>query len=465
MYSRFLNDDFYLENEISKNLFYKYAKKMPIADYHCHINPMDIAENKQFTNLSQLWLNHDHYKWRLIRAYGAEEEYITGDKTDREKFSVWAKTIEKSIGNPIYLWSHLELKRYFDCDILLDEKSADYIYDFCREKIVDEKLTPKKIISKSNVKLICTTDDPIDTLEYHQEIKKDKDFFTKVLPTFRPDKAMMIRGKDYKIYIKKLGNVSKIKIDSFEGLKKAIEERLIYFIKNGCRLTDHGLEKIYFCKANEKEIENIFQKALNEKEITYEENEKFITAFMIFMGQICSKHDIIMQLHYDCLRNVNSNAFIKIGADSGFDCIGGIESPLSLIKFLDELEKNNYLPKTILYSLNPSNNAVIDVICGCFNGKVFSKIQHGCAWWFNDNKEGIENHIHSLTNRGLISGFVGMLTDSRSFLSYSRHEYFRRILCNYLGRLVEIGDIPFSDNLFKMVEDICYNNVISYLKI
>ena len=460
----FMDQDFLLSTDTAKRLYHDYAEKMPIIDYHCHINPQEIAQDRSFDNITQIWLGGDHYKWRQMRSNGVEEAYITGDATDREKFQKWAETLEKAIGNPLYHWSHLELQRYFDCNTPLTGRTAEEIWNLCNEKLHDPALSVRGIIKQSNVRLICTTDDPIDSLEWHKKIAEDKDFDVKVLPAWRPDKAMNLEKPDYPDYISKLEAASGISIHSFADLKEALRSRLAFFDSMGCKVSDHGLNYVMYQPAPEEEIEAIFTKRLSGIMPSPDEELKFKTAFMIFAGREYHRLGWVMQLHYGAKRDNNRKMYQKLGPDTGYDCINTYGPSAQLADFLNALSETDELPKTILYSLNPGDNAAIGTIIGCFQDSgAVGKIQHGSAWWFADNKTGMIEQMTSLANLGLLSNFVGMLTDSRSFLSYTRHEYFRRILCDLIGSWVENGEYPCDfEVLGKIVQDISYNNAARY---
>lgn len=461
----FMDQDFLLSTETAKKLYHDYAEKMPIVDYHCHINPKEIAEDVRFENITQLWLGGDHYKWRLMRANGVSEEYITGNAPDKDKFIKWAQTLELAIGNPIYHWSHLELKRYFDYEGILNSETANEVWELCNEKLKDPNLSARGIIRKSNVTLLCTTDDPIDSLEYHIQLANDKSFETKVLPAFRPDEAVNLEKPGYLAYLEKLSKVSNIEINSFASLCEALKARMEFFNSVGCKTSDHGLEFVMYYPASDDEIEAIMKRRLAGEIPTEEEILKFKTALLQFLGRENHRLNWVMQLHYGCKRDNNTRMFNKLGPNTGYDCIDNSRnSSAQLADFLNSLEITDQLPKTILYSLNPIDNAAIDTVMGCFqNDSALGKIQHGSAWWFNDHELGMRDHILTLTSTTLISNFVGMLTDSRSFLSYTRHEYFRRILCDVFGNFVETGRFPNDLRVLKkLVEDISYNNSISY---
>lgn len=459
----FMNEDFLLTNEVSKTLYHKYAKEMPVIDYHCHINAQEIFEDKEFENISQVWLKGDHYKWRLLRSNGVKEYYITGEATDREKFQKWAETLEKAIGNPIYHWSHLELQRYFGYEGALNADTAEEVWNLCNQKL-QNNLSAREIIKHSNVEVICSTDDPIDSLEWHQKIAADSTFDVQVLPTWRPDLSVNINLSTYLPYLEKLAAVSSIAITSYKNLKKALSKRLDFFISVGCKITDHGLDYIMFEDYSEEEVEIIFVKRLANIPLSTTEVIKYKTSLMLFMAGLYKENNLAMQLHYGCKRNNNSESFSTLGADTGFDCINNYTPASQMADFLNHLNSNNSLPKTILYSLNPNDDAVIGTIIGCFqDDSVCGKIQHGSAWWFNDHKTGMINQMTSLANLGLLSNFLGMLTDSRSFLSYTRHEYFRRILCQLVGGWVDNGEYPEDYKaLEKIIKNISYYNAKNY---
>lgn len=463
---KFMDNDFILSSETAKTLYHNNASKMPIFDYHCHLPAVEIAQDKKYENLTQMWLYHDHYKWRAMRSFGIDEKYITGNATDFEKFYEFAKMMPYLIGNPIYHWSHLELKRYFNVDETLSEKTAKDIWEKCNREIVENKLTAKRLIKMSNVVYIGTTDDPVDDLVYHKLISEDKNFECEVRPTFRPDKALKIQSKDFKGYIEVLGKTEGVKIKDYETLTKVLEKRLNYFVDHGCNITDHSLERFYFEPSTKEEVSNIFVKVLAGKEIDSKEAQKYTTFTLIELGKMYSERNMVMQLHIGALRNNNTRMFNLVGVDAGFDSIDDGEIAYSLSKLLDSLDIENKLPKTILYCLNPKDNEVLGTMIGNFQGgQVAGKVQFGSGWWFNDQKDGMERQLMALSQLGLISKFVGMLTDSRSFLSFTRHEYFRRILCNYIGTLVENGEYPCDlDILGEIVQDICYNNAKKYFQ-
>ncbi len=463
---KFMDRDFLLSTPTAQKLFHEYAENTPVLDYHCHINPKEIAEDRVFDNITQVWLGGDHYKWRFMRSCGVEEKYITGDASDYEKFEKWAECLSHAIGNPLYHWSHLELQRYFGYEGTLSKKTAKEVWDLCNAKLKDPSMSVRNLIKKSNVTLICTTDDPVDSLEWHKIIQEDSSFDVKVLPAWRPDKAMNIEKPDYLSYLGKLSEASGIEIRSFADLCKALRLRMDFFAENGCLVSDHALEYVMYVPAEEEEIRTIFANRLEGINVTKEEELKFKTAFMLYVGKEYARRGWVMQLHYGCKRDNNDLMFASLGPDTGYDCINNYAPSSQMADFLNALNKDNALPKTILYSLNPNDNEAIGTILGCFqNSDAVGKIQQGSAWWFNDHKIGMQNQMLSLANLGNLSGFVGMLTDSRSFLSYTRHEYFRRILCNLLGDFVENGEFPEDyETLEEIVKGISYNNAIHYFK-
>lgn len=460
----FMDENFLLRTECAQKLYHDYAEGMPILDYHCHINPQEIAEDRQFSNITEVWLGGDHYKWRQMRSNGVDEYYITGDAPAREKFQKWAETLEKLIGNPLYHWSHLELKRYFGYEGHLSGETAEEVWQLCNEKLKTPQMSVRGLIRQSGVTLICTTDDPVDTLEWHEKIKADDSFDVQVLPAWRPDKATNVEAPVFADYVKKLEAVSGISIKTFDDLKKAIINRMDYFNQRGCSVSDHGLDYVMYVPASDAEVESIFQKGLSGSSLTFTEIAKYKTAFMLFLAGEYHRLNWVMQLHYGCKRNNNGAMFAKIGPDTGYDCISNYAPADQLADFLDNLVTADKLPKTILYSLNPNDNAVIGTVIGCFqDSSAVGKLQHGSAWWFNDHKAGMTEQMTSLANLGMLSNFVGMLTDSRSFLSYTRHEYFRRILCDLIGGWVENGEYPYDEKaLERIVKGICYNNAVAY---
>lgn len=463
---KFLDEDFLLTSEAAKKLYHEYAEDMPIIDYHCHINPQEICEDRKFENITQVWLGGDHYKWRQMRSNGVDEKYITGDASDREKFQKWAETLELLIGNPLYHWSHLELKRYFGYEGHLSGETAEEVWNLCNEKLAQDDMTVRSIIKKSNVKLICTTDDPIDSLEYHKKLAEDDSFDVQVLPAWRPDKAMNLEKPEYLDYLKKLSEVSGIEVCSFASLMEALKIRMDFFASVGCSVSDHALEYVMYAPASAEEIETIYAKRLAGGQITKEEELKFKTAFMLEVGKEYNRRNWVMQLHYGCKRDNNALRYKELGPDTGYDCINNYAPSSEMADFLNALVASDELPKTILYSLNPNDNASIGTILGCFqNDKTVGRIQQGSAWWFNDHKTGMTEQMISLANLGMLSNFIGMLTDSRSFLSYTRHEYFRRIMCELIGGWVDNGEYPDDYKVLeKIVKGISYNNTVRYFE-
>ena len=463
----FMNEDFLLQNETARRLYHSYAENQPIADFHCHINPQEIAENRQFENITQVWLGGDHYKWRQIRSNGTAEYEITGAADDRVKFQRFAEMLPKAIGNPLYHWTHLELKRYFGYDGILNPDTAEEVWQLCNAKLREKELSVCGIINGSNVRLIGTTDDPTDSLVWHKEISRLGCCNAEVVPSFRPDKAVNIDKDGFADYIKQLSAAAEMPINNFSGLKKALSARLEYFCSLGCRASDHGLDFVPFKKANDAELESIFAKAIAGERVSEAEAEQYKTALLLFLAGEYSERGVVMQLHYGAQRNTNAKMFKKLGPDTGFDCISVRDCGEKITAFLNELERDDRLPKTVLYSLNPNDNELLDSIIGCFQGtETAGKLQHGAAWWFSDTKSGMERQLESLANLSLLGNFIGMLTDSRSFLSYTRHEYFRRILCNMIGKWVENGEYPDdSKALSKIISDICYGNAARYFSI
>ena len=461
---QFMDQDFLLSTDTAKTLFHEHAAKMPILDYHCHINPEEIAKDRKFENITQVWLGGDHYKWRQMRSNGVDEKYITGDASDREKFQKWAETLEKAIGNPLYHWSHLELQRYFGYEGYLNGDTAEEVWNLCNAQLQMPEMSVRNIIKRSGVTLLCTTDDPADSLEWHKVLAEDESFGVQVLPAWRPDKAMNIEKPDYVDYLKKLGAAAEMEIRTFEELKEALRKRMVFFDSMGCRASDHALEYVMYAPASHENVEAVFVKRLSGAAITREEELQFKTAFMMFAGKEYARLGWAMQLHYGCKRDNNQMIFRNLGPDTGVDCINNFTPSSEMADYLNTLAVTDELPKTIIYSLNPIDNAAIGTIIGCFQGpETAGKIQQGSAWWFNDHKTGMTEQMISLANLGLLGNFIGMLTDSRSFLSYTRHEYFRRILCELIGGWVENGEYPADYNtLEKIIKGISYNNAVRY---
>ncbi len=461
----FLGRDFLLDSKSAEELYYNYAEKMPIFDFHCHLNPREIYEDKQYRSLTEVWLGGDHYKWRLLREMGVEEKYITGDADDFEKFMKYAECMPYLIGNPIYSWTHLELRRFFGIDKVLSPSTAREIYDEAAEKL--KTLTARRLITTSGVTALCTTDDPIDNLEYHILLREEKDFPVSVRPTFRPDKAVKIELDGFREYIEKLSAISEIKIDSFGALKEALFLRACYFDSVGCVVSDHGLDTLDFKPSDYNRCDAIFKRAMAGEALTYDEIAEYKGGIMIFLGQIYHKLGWAQQYHIGAIRNNSRRMFKTLGPDTGYDAIHDKTYAKELSALLGALDETAELPKTVLYCLNPRDNEMLAAMMNCFQGDgIEGKIQFGSGWWFNDQKDGMQRQMESLMQVGLISKFIGMLTDSRSFLSYARHEYFRRILCSKLGALIEGGEYPYDiEFVGKIVQDICYNNAIKYFGI
>ncbi len=459
-----VNENFLLKTDTARHLYNDYAKNLPIIDYHCHINPQEIALNRKFDNITQVWLGGDHYKWRLIRSNGIDENEITGNADDRTKFGHFADMISKAIGNPMYHWTHLELKKYFGYDGILNSDTAEEVWQLCNSKLQEDSCTVRGLICQSNVAMIGTTDDPIDSLEWHIKIANDKSFKTKVVPSFRPDKAVNIDKAGFAEYIKKLSEASDTEINSVSHVKAALEKRLDFFKKLGCTASDHGLDYVVYNPCDDITLDGIFSRAMNGEAITQLEADMYKTSILLYLAEQYHDKNIVMQIHYGAIRNTNSKMFEKLGADTGFDCISTRPCGEAIIGFMNALECKGKLPKTILYSLNPQDNAMLDTYLGAFQGtQVAGKIQHGSAWWFNDTKRGMEEQLKSLADLSLLGNFIGMLTDSRSFLSYTRHDYFRRILCNLIGTWVEDGEYPDDEKQLKeIIQGICYYNAARY---
>ncbi|MDR1370227.1 MAG: glucuronate isomerase [Dysgonamonadaceae bacterium] len=458
----FMDDNFVLQTETAQLLFHEHAKKQPIIDYHCHLDPKQIAEDRKFDNLGQIWLEGDHYKWRAMRTNGIEERFCTGkDTSDWEKYEKWAETVPYTMRNPLYHWTHLELKTAFGVTKILNPETAKEIYDECTAKLRTPEYSARNLMKKYDVRVVCTTDDPVDSLEYHIALKNEG-FSVKILPTWRPDKAMAVEiPTGFRTYVEKLSTVSGVSIGKFADLIRALRVRHDFFASVGCKLSDHGIETFYAEDYTNTEIEVIFNKVYGGRELTKEEILKFKSAMLVEGARMDWEKGWTQQFHYGVIRNNNTRLFKQIGPDTGFDSIGDFNTAKALAKFLNRLDTDNQLAKTILYNLNPRDNDMIATMIGNFqDGSVAGKIQFGAGWWFLDQRKGMEDQMNSLSALGLLSRFVGMLTDSRSFLSYPRHEYFRRILCNLIGNDVEQGLLPASELPFlgKMVEDVSYNN-------
>ena len=474
----FMDKEFMLQSPTAQHLYHTYAEGMPICDYHCHLNPREIYENRKFENIAQLWLGGlqpdgsyagDHYKWRVMRSNGVPEEYITGTKPDRERFQKFAEALPMAVGNPMYHWTNLELHTYFGYDGALNGDTAEEVWNLCNEKLAnDPKLTARGLIEQSNVAFIGTTDDPIDSLEWHEKIKNDPTIKFVVGPSFRPDKAVNIQKPGFVEYMGKLAqSVGKDKLNCIHCVLDALTERLEFFVKMGCRAADHGLDYVPYREATLEEVNAIYQKAMAGEAVTVEEAEKYQTAILVYLGKLYHKHNVVMQLHYNCLRGVNRKMNSLLGPDTGFDMINTASCGGEIAGLLSKLNDTDECPKTIIYSLNPADNEMIGTLLGCFQSdEVPGKIQHGSGWWFNDHKVGMENQMKSLANLGLLGNFVGMLTDSRSFLSYTRHDYFRRIMCNLIGGWVEDGEYPNDEKaLEKIVRGICFENAKRYFSL
>ncbi len=466
-----MDENFLLQTETAQKLYHEHAAKMPIIDYHCHLIPKMVADDHRFKSITEIWLGGDHYKWRAMRSNGVDERFCTGtDTSDWEKFEKWAETVPYTFRNPLYHWTHLELKTAFGIDKLLNPETAREIFDECNDKLLnDPNMTARGLMRRYNVETVCTTDDPVDSLEYHKQVR-DSGFEIKMLPTWRPDKAMAVEvPAEFRAYVEKLAEVSGVNISKFQDMVDALQKRHDFFEEMGCRLSDHGIEEFYAEDYTDEEINAIFDKVYGGKELTKEEILKFKSAMMIVFGEMDYESGWTQQFHYGAIRNNNTKMFKLLGPDTGFDWIGEFTTAKSCAKYLDKLNTRGKLTKTILYNLNPSANEVIATMLGNFqDGTVAGKIQFGSGWWFLDQKDGMEKQMNALSLLGLLSRFVGMLTDSRSFLSYPRHEYFRRTLCNLVGNDVENGLIPYTGyeekRVNQMIEDICYNNAKNYFK-
>ena len=471
----FMDKDFLLETETAKHLFHDYACKMPLVDYHCHLNPKEIYEDRRFNNLVEVWLGGlqengsyagDHYKWRLMRSNGVEEDYVSGTKDPYARFLKFVETLEMAIGNPMYHWCHLELQQFFGVYETLTLESAERIWNHCNKMLRENPdMTARGLIRKSNVAFIGTTDDPIDDLQWHEKIAADPTFHVVVAPSYRPDKAINIHKAGFLAYMQQLAkSVGKEQLSNIQEILDALTTRLEFFHAHGCKASDHGLDYIPYQPCTLEEADAVYQKALRGETLTTREIDGYQTTILVHLGKAYHRLDIAMQLHYSCLRNNNTRVFQKMGPDTGVDCIAQNTCGGNIAQLLNELDMENKCPKTILYSLNPADNEQLGTILGCFqDSSIPGKIQHGSAWWFNDTKSGMEEQMRSLANLSLLGNFIGMLTDSRSFLSYARHDYFRRILCNLVGNWVENGEYPNNDaSLKKIVENICANNALRY---
>jgi glucuronate isomerase len=461
---KFPDADFLLPTETARKLYHEYAANLPIIDYHCHLSPQQIAENHRFENLTEIWLKGDHYKWRAMRMNGVHESFITGEKTDWEKFLKWAETVPYTLRNPLYQWTHLELQRYFGVDELLTGHSAKGIYESCNRQLQLPNYRVQGLLDKMRVEMVCTTDDPADSLEHHLSIKK-QNLALKILPAFRPDLSMAIADSvSYQGYLEKLGASSNLSISTYQDFLDALKSRHDFFHSAGCRVSDHGLEQFYETAWKETEIKNIFEKVRNGKNPDRQEREKFQSAMLLQFAEWDAEKKWVQQFHLGALRNNNSRMLASLGPETGWDSIGDFPQARSMSAFLNSLDKNNRLTRTIIYNNNPADNELMATMIGNFNdGTTAGKVQWGSAWWFLDQKEGITRQINALSNMGLISRFVGMITDSRSFLSYPRHEYFRRILCGLFGKEMENGELPKDmEWTGKIIRDICYFNALHY---
>jgi glucuronate isomerase len=465
MSTKFIHDNFLLENKYAEELYHNYSKHQPIIDYHNHLSPQHIANDTVFNTITNVWISGDHYKWRAMRTLGVNEQFITGSGSDKDKFINWAKTVPYTMRNPLYHWTHLELARYFDIHDLLNEKSAEKIYTEASEKINSQAYSTQNLLRKVNAEVVCTTEDPTDTLEHHQKLATSS-FEIKVSTAFRPDKAILIGSDGYNDYIDTLAEASGITINSFSDLCLALKNRIEYFHKNDCRLCDHGLDQIYFENFTEAEVSSIFRTKRENKGLSNEEALKFQSAILLFLSETYHEFGWVQQFHLGALRNNNARMHRILGPDTGWDSIGDYPQAQKLSAFLNALDSKDKLAKTILYNLNPADNEVMATMIGNFNdGSVKGKVQFGSGWWFLDQKDGMTKQLNALSNMGLISCFIGMLTDSRSFLSFPRHEYFRRVLCNLLGDEIKRGELPNDmEWIGKMVADISYNNAREYFK-
>lgn len=457
--AEFNGKKFLLENETAESIYDRYASNLPVIDYHCHLSPKEIAENKSFYDVGEMFLELDHYKWRLMRIAGIPEKYITGTSTYKEKFIHYAKSLEMAIGNPLYHWTHMELKYFFSVSEPLCESNAEKIYNYVNEKLSDGKFTVSKIFKMLKVEYIATTDDPVDTLEYHKKIQSEKIIDTKVVPTFRPDKIFKINNKDFNLYINKLSKSAGVNICSYDELLNAIRLRMDFFEKFGCNCSDHGLDYIPDNLSTYEEVKIIFENALKGKTLSREDEEKYIRYLFINLANEYKKRNWVMQIHLSVIRNKNTNITNKLGPDSGFDSVGNIVDSNAINSFFNEIEMTSGMPKTIIFTLNSVSYPILATAAGNFSTEIPGKVQIGPAWWFCDNKDGIKENLKVITNSGLLGLFNGMLTDSRSFTSYIRHDYFRRILCTHIGELIENGEFPDNEEYIKpVIENICYKN-------
>lgn len=464
--NNFMDRDFLLDTECARHLFHKYAHKMPICDYHCHLSPKEIFENKQPEDISQLWLSGDHYKWRAMRSAGVEEKYCTGDASGEEKFVKFGEALQYCIGNPLYHWAHIELQRYFGINTPLNAKTARDIYARANEAIANGDFRPQSLIMRSNVKVVCTTDDPIDSLEYHEKLKSVEEFDCRVLPSFRPDKALNIHLGGFGEYIDELGKAAGVEIKSYKDVISALLNRCEHFDRVGCRVSDQAFDYVPFATADDEEIEAVFQRAMNGESISQAEGDAYRTAVLLALGRKYHELGWAMEIHIGAMRNNSTRMFNSLGPDTGFDSVGDCEIAYTLSRFLDALDVENKLPKTILFNLNDKDNTVLATMLGNFQGcDAEGKIQFGPAWWFLDTMDGMTSQMKSLGNLGVLGKFIGMETDSRSFTSYGRHEYFRRIMCRLIGRWVEDGWYAYDEEILgEIIEGICFNNAMKYFE-
>ena len=460
----YIHPDFLLQTEAARRLYHGFAAQEPIFDFHCHLSPQEIREDARFETITQVWLGGDHYKWRLMRANGVPEELITGDGDPYEKFLAWARTVEKSVGNPLYAWTHMELKNYFGVEELLSKKTAPAIWEACNAKLRKGSFSARGLICQSNVKALCTTDDPADTLEHHAALAADGSFPVKVLPAFRPETALHPEQVNFRDWVARLGEVTGKKIAALGDLEEALAQRAAYFQERGCLIADQSLQSPDFTTGTRQEAEAAFVKALAGEALSPAEQNAYQTQLLLNLGRLYKKMGFVMQLHFGVLRNTNSRMFPRTGPDAGFDCVGDGVSAASMAALFDALDKTDELPPTVIYSLNACDDDKLASVLGAFQQGTFpQKMQLGAPWWFSDHKDGMVKMMKALANTGLLSGFIGMLTDSRSFLSYARHEYFRRVLCGLLGQWMEDGEIPQDYDLIgPMVRDICYGNAAAY---
>lgn len=464
--SKFMNQDFGLTNKTACELFHSYAENMPIIDYHCHLSAKEIWENKAPDNITQIWFQYDHYKWRAMRANGISEKYITGSGSDYEKFAAYAATLPYAAGNPLYHWTHLELQRYFGINTVLGPETCNEVWNQTEQAMKENDFGPQELIRRSGVYALCTTEDPIDILEYHKKLR-ESGYCVKVLPAMRPDALLAIEKETWKEYIRELGKITDLEINQFSILKEAMRIRMDFFEINGCVAADHGFGQFPWEMVSEEEIDSVFSKALSGTPLSYDEVQEYKTALMIWLGKEYHRRNWAMEIHAGAMQSCNSRMVERLGEAKGFDTVGDYRLAENLGAFMNELEKTEELPKTVLFSLNNKDNLVLAAMAGTFQGEELpSKIQMGTAWWFMDHKDGMEAQMKILANEGLLGRFIGMLTDSRSFLSYSRHEYFRRILCNLIGKWVEDGEFPDDRNVLKMLtEGICFYNAKNYFNL